>query len=101
MMTANELAALRQRAERAAQKGGVVALDGETLLRLLDGDAAPHPAPVHHTDVLEAAYRALVDVTDPQIVLRELTTGRVVLVSPVLWDKIAVALRVLRGALNL
>lgn len=35
-MTANELVALRQRAERAARQGGVVAVDARTLLRLLD-----------------------------------------------------------------
>lgn len=34
-MTENELAALRQRADRAAQKGGVVAVEARTLLELL------------------------------------------------------------------
>lgn len=96
-----DVAALHQRAQRAAVTGGVVALDGNTLLRLLDGDAAPRLAPARHADLLEMAYRALVDVTDPQIVLRQLTTGRVVLLSDVVWDKIAVALRALRGVLDL
>ncbi len=46
-------------------------------------------------DALEAAYRALLDATDPQATLWRLTTGRVVLLSDAVWDKIGAALGML------
>jgi len=95
-MSPNDLNALRERAERAAARGGVVAVEGATLLCLLDGYAAPVAAPHPPTgDARELVYHALVGLTDPQATLRKLSAGRVVMVSDGVWDKVTAALNAL------
>ncbi len=60
-----DISTLRQRAQRAAATGGVVAVDSATLLRLLDGYTEPGGTPKSPTDAFDAAYLALMEVANP------------------------------------
>ncbi|MBN2003758.1 MAG: hypothetical protein JXA21_10410 [Anaerolineae bacterium] len=89
----NEFQALQQRAQRAAALGGVVAVKGATLLKLIDHSTVPGALP---DDALWLAYNALLATMEPQAILRHLQAGRVLLLSHATLEKITVALDKLR-----
>ncbi|MBN2006470.1 MAG: hypothetical protein JXA21_24170 [Anaerolineae bacterium] len=90
-----DISTLRQRAQRAAAIGGVVAVDSATLLRLLDGYAESGETIRPPADVLDVVYHALLDIVAPQVTMRQLNSGRVVLLSDPVWDKINAAIQLL------